>query len=265
MVRSTKNRLRSDGRRIVSSHVLETRSARPGSWLWSPLLLAAALTSVMGLVVMGLGLAGYVSMLLSLKHAADSPRREMKPIHVEMVINPRPSKSPQQEMSEIQKLVADVRIRLAELSEAEQQHQSRGAGRLETKSQLTMDVAKQRKALREAEEAVRRYQQDQERAAQHLAQLRAEAAELERKAAALRADVVEARRRAAALEAKRGRAIQYVECASNGVILKPQLTHIAYRDLGNGVLARLARTQGVYFLVRPDGFGQLQSGARHCY
>ncbi|MGA7414638.1 MAG: hypothetical protein WBW33_29485, partial [Bryobacteraceae bacterium] len=34
----------------------------------------------------------------------------------------------------------------------------------------------------------------------------------------------------------------------------PQLTHIASRDLNNGVLAALARTQGVYFLVRPNGF-----------
>jgi hypothetical protein len=238
----------------VSSHVLQTRSARPEGWLWGPPLLVAALTVVMGLVFMGLGLAGYVSMMLPWKHAADLPRREAKPIHVGTMIDPRPSKSPQREMSEIQKLLADVRMRSSELSEAEQEQQSLGAGLRETKSQLTMDVEKQRKALREAEEAVRRYQQDQERAAQHLAELRAEAAELERKAAALRSDVAEARRSAAALETSRGRAIQYVECASDGVVLKPQLIHIASGDLGNGVLARLARTQGVYFLVRPDGF-----------
>ena len=129
-----------------------------------------------------------------------------------------------------------------------------GAGLLATKSQLTMDLEKQRKALREAEEAVRRYQQDQERAAQRVAALRAEAAELERQATALRAEVAEVRRSATALEASRGRAIQYVECVGDGVILRPQLTHVASGDLSNGVLARLAKTQGVYFLVRPDGF-----------
>jgi hypothetical protein len=238
----------------VSSHVLQTRSARPDGWLWSPLLLVAALTAMMALVVMGLGLAGYVSMRLPWKHAADAPRRKMKPIHVETVIDPRPSKSPQQEMSEVQKLLADVRIRSAELSEAEQQQQSRGAGLLATKSQLTRDLEKQRKAFREAEEAVRGYQQDQERAAQRSAALRAEAAELERQAAALRAEVAEVRRSATAWEANHGRAIQYVECVGDGVILRPQLTHVASGDLSNGVLARLAKTQGVYFLVRPDGF-----------
>lgn len=238
----------------MSSHVLQAKSARPQSWLWSPLLLVSALTAMMGLVVVGLGLAGYVSMLLPWKHTADVSRRELKPVHIEAVIPPRPSKNPQQEMTEIQRLLANVQIRSAELSQAEQQQQSRGAGLRETKSQLTMDVEKQRQALREADEALRRYQQDQERAAKRLAELRAEAAELERRAAALRADLAEARRSAAALEAKLGRAIQYVECASGGIILRPQLTHIASGELGNGVLARLARTQGVYFLVRPDGF-----------
>jgi hypothetical protein len=238
----------------VSSHALYTRPARPDNWLWIPLLLVAALTAVMGLIIVGFGVASYVSMLLPLQHAAETPRKELKPIHVATVIDPHPLKSPQQEMTEIQKLLADVRIRSAELLEAEQQQQSRGVALRDTKSQLAMDVEKQRKALREAEEALQRYQQDQERTAERLEELRAELAELERKAAALRTEVAEAHRSAAALEAKTGRAIQYVECVSDGVTLRPQLTHIVTRDLDNGALAALAKTRGVYFLVRPDGF-----------
>ena len=170
-------------------------------------------------------------MLSPLKPSEAVPHRELPPVHVETVIDSRPPQSPKQEMTTIRKLLSEVRVRSAELSEAEQQQQSRGAVLRDTKSRLTMDVEKQRKALQEAEEAVRRYQQDQERAAQRLAKLRAEAAELERKASALRADVADARRSAAALESKRGRAIQFVECVSDGVILRPQLTHIACQGL----------------------------------
>ena len=118
-----------------------------------------------------------------------------------------------------------------------------------------MDVEKQRKALQEAEEAVRRYQQDQERAAQRLAKLRAEAAELERKASALRADVADARRSAAALESKRGRAIQFVECVSDGVILRPQLTHMRLPGTEQRGIGRTCKNAG---RVLPGAAGRIR-------
>lgn len=238
----------------MSIHVLQPESAPSITRFWVPLLVVAALTVMMSFLTIGLGFISFISATFPLKSVA----ARSVPIKITLPERAKPLLDPnlaaRAEAKEIQRLLADVRQRSAELAEAEQQQHSHVEILRDAKAKLASDVEEQRKALREAEEAVRRYREDHEQAIRRLAALRAEAAELERRALGLRADLSEARRSAAALEAKQGRDVQFVDCVGDGIILRPQLAHIGLADLRNGVLASLARKRGVYFLVRPSGF-----------
>jgi seryl-tRNA synthetase len=244
----------------MSSNVVKQAPLSSNSLLPIFLVVVVAIVMLMSFLTMGLGLLSFMAFDFTPKPMEKLAAKQLPPhpslplARAETVAQAREvAISREQEARTIQKLLGDVRQRQTYLAEAIQRQQSDAQALQTTKSKLTEDVEKQQQSLKEAEEAVRRFQEEHQRVSQRITALKLEAADLEKQAAALRKDIAEARR-TAELAIQKRRTVQFVECVNDGIVLRPQLTKIPYASLDNGALASIAKERGVYFLVRPDGF-----------